>query len=57
MDSFKNAYRDEDNILDQIHLCKYVRNFIMMILILITLYELHTNIGLALKPNFMSFLL
>ena len=32
-DSFNKAFRDEDNILDQMYEHKYVRIFIMMILI------------------------
>ena len=31
MDTFHNVSRDEDNILDQIYISKYVRIFIMMI--------------------------
>ena len=31
---FNNAFRDEDNILDQVYGSKYARNLIMMILIL-----------------------
>ena len=34
LDSFNEASRDEDNILDQVYKSKYVRIFIMMILIL-----------------------
>ena len=34
LDSFNNAFWDEDNILDQIYESKYVQIFIMMILIL-----------------------
>ena len=30
-DSFNKAYRDDDNILDQIYKSKYVQIFIMMI--------------------------
>ena len=34
LNSFNKASRDEDNILDQVYKSKYVRIFIMMILIL-----------------------
>ena len=34
LDSFNKASRDEDNPLDQIYKCKYVRIYIMRILIL-----------------------
>ena len=34
LDSFNNASRDKENILDQIYKSKYVRNIITMILIL-----------------------
>ena len=34
LDSFKKAYRDEDNILDKIYQNKYVRKIITRILIL-----------------------
>ena len=39
LDSFIKASRDEDNMLDQMYKSKYVRNFIMVILILITIFE------------------
>ena len=31
LDTFNNESRDEDNILDQIYISKYVRTFIMRI--------------------------
>ena len=34
LNSFNKAYRDEDNNLDKVYISKYVRIFIMMILIL-----------------------
>ena len=34
LNSFNKASRDKDNILDQVYKSKYVRIFIMMILIL-----------------------
>ena len=37
LNSFKKASQDEDNILDQVYKSKYVRIFIMMILILYNL--------------------
>ena len=59
LDSFNKAYRDENNILDQMNIIKYVRIFIMMILIPYNnMYKkMHTNTTVALKPNFMSSLL
>ena len=38
VDSFNRAYREEDNILDQLYECKYVCKIIMMILILYNIY-------------------
>ena len=39
LDSFKKAFRDEDKILDQIYKGKYVRTFIMIILILLIIIK------------------
>ena len=38
LDTFNNAFRDEDNILDQIYKTKHVRIFFMMI------FDFHYNI-------------
>ena len=56
--SFNKASRDDDNILDQVYKSKYVRIFIMMILILYNIIrKMHSNTTVALKLNFMSSLL
>ena len=39
LDSFSKVSRDEDNILDQMFKSKYVRIFIMMILILFKIFR------------------
>ena len=50
--------RDEDNILDQMYKSKYVRIFIMMILIFLNIFsKKHNKITVPLKPNFMNSLL
>ena len=52
MDSFNMASSDKENILDQLYIKQIVRN-----LMIFDKTKIHTNIGLALKPNFMSSLL
>ena len=53
--SFNKASRDENNILDQMHKSKYVRIFIMMILIFLNIFsKKHNKLTVPLKPNFMN---
>ena len=58
MDSFNNASRDEDKILDQIYIKQICSDFYYDDFQFSLHYtKLYFNIGLALKPNFMSSLL
>ena len=55
LDSFCNASRDEDNILDQIYIKKICSDFYYGDIEFSWHYtKMHTNIGVPLKPNFMS---
>ena len=55
LNSFNKVSRDEDNILDQGYKSKYVRIFIMMILILNNIIR-KCILTVALKPNFFELL-